>query len=761
MAAGTYYYRVRANNNCGGSAWQAGSTVTVTGTLAPPAGISYPAGNCSGSFKVTWDAVNTATAYTLQRATTASFTDARDVYTGAATSFDQTGLGVGTYYYRVLAVSACGNSAWQAGPAMTVTTTPGAPGNIAYPAGNCGGTFTVTWLPVNGATGYLLQRASNAGFSDAQQVYNGTGTSYGEINLAVGTYYYRVLAKNDCGSSVWAAGPAVTVTAAPPAPAGINYAPTICDGKVGVSWPAVTGASSYTLQRAGSPNFADAITVYSGSALSFEQTGLPAGTYYFQVRAANDCGFSVWATGPAVTLTAAPPAPGSLSYPAGVCGVSFVVSWAQAEGAATYTLQRAANSAFNNAVTVYSGASLYHNETVPGSGTYYYRVRAANGCGTGEWKTGPAVAATPTPATPATITYPSASCSGNYTVSWDAVDGASNYALQRSMDPSFVNSLSVYSGPATSYTELGLGYGTFYYRVQATNGCGTGNWKTGGAVKIGSSPPPSPPATITYPATSVGSSFTVTWAPVSGAADYTLQRAANAAFTGAVTVYTGAATSFTQSGLAKGTYYYRVRAGSDCGNSGWLAGGAIVVGGNQPPVVSGPPQGSAIGAITVSYKFTGQATDPEADPVQYRFSWGDGKTSTWSANASRSHAWSLPNTYCVKVQAKDSKGALSAWSACATIAVSRPPVLNGPPVGPTTGKILTSCKFTGQATDPDGGPIQYRFSWGDGKTSSWSAKTSAYHKWAVPGAYCVKVQAMDDKGLKSSWSGCANILIAE
>jgi hypothetical protein len=70
----------------------------------------------------------------------------------------------------------------------------------------------------------------------------------------------------------------------------------------------------------------------------------------------------------------------------------------------------------------------------------------------------------------------------------------------------------------------------------------------------------------------------VTWAAVSGATSYTLQRANNPSFTGAVIAYTGALTSYSQSGLADGTYYYRVRAANSCGNSGWLSEGAVIVG---------------------------------------------------------------------------------------------------------------------------------------------------------------------------------------
>ena len=769
LVAGAYYYRVKTNNDCGSSSWTVGTLVTVTATLSPPASISYPASTCTAAFRVSWDAVSTATSYTLQRATSSSFAEAKDLYTGPATFFDENGLGLGTYYYRVLATNTCGSSSWQAGSTIMVTTTPGAPASISYPSSNCGGSFAVSWAEVSGASIYTLQRATNMAFTDAKQIHSSTELLFNETNLPAGTYYYRVLASNDCGSSGWMTGAAVAVTAVPPAPASINFSSVSCNGTLTVNWPSVSGASTYTLQRAASSNFADAKTVYSGASNSFEQTDLASGTYYFQVRAGNDCGTSDWKAGPAVAVISFPPAPISITYPTGVCGASFMVSWAAAQDATNYTLQRATDANFTTAVTVYKGPSFHYNETVPGFGTFYYRVQASNSCGISGWEAGSALMATPSSGAPVSITYPNVSCSGNFTVNWATVNGATNYKLQRSMDESFVNYLSVYSGPATSYNESGLGLGTFYYRVQATNGCGTGEWKAGGVINIAPSPPPSLPATITYPASNVGGSFTVAWSSVIGAANYTLQRATGSSFANAVEVYHGTAASYPENGLANGTYYYRVRANSDCGNSGWRTGDAIVVGSNQPPDISGPVNGPAIGKTGVSYKFTftGQATDLDGDALQYRFSWGDGKTSGWATSLSRTHQWSVSNTYDVKVQARDSLKALSGWSDSAAITVTYPPDLAGPPSGPTSGKVKTSYTFTGKATDRDGDPVQYRFSWGDGKTSTWGtsmpsgSEASRTHQWTMPNIYCVKVQAKDNKGVASRWSECASIEITK
>lgn len=112
---------------------------------------------------------------------------------------------------------------------------------------------------------------------------------------------------------------------------------------------------------------------------------------------------------------------------------------------------------------------------------------------------------------------------------------------------------------------------------------------------------PAVPGSISYPSSDADGSFVVSWAAASGAISYTLQRANNPSFSGATTLFTGAATSYNESGLADGNYYYRVRANNTCGSSGWRNGGQIVVGGG--------------GCFALTLGHTGQGANPTASPA--------------------------------------------------------------------------------------------------------------------------------------------------
>jgi photosystem II stability/assembly factor-like uncharacterized protein len=184
----------------------------VTCTLLPaPSWTSYPSSTSStGSFTISWTSVSGATSYVVERSTNSSFSPTEPFYPGSETSINQTGLGSGTYYYRVRAVN-CGLSEWENGSEVTVCIPPAAPASITYPTSSSTGSFTVSWAQVSDATSYVVERSTNSSFSPTSQVYSGSSTSYSQTGLGSGTYYYRVRAVN-CGLSEWENGSGVTVT---------------------------------------------------------------------------------------------------------------------------------------------------------------------------------------------------------------------------------------------------------------------------------------------------------------------------------------------------------------------------------------------------------------------------------------------------------------------------------------------------------------------------------------------------------------------
>ncbi len=117
-------------------------------------------------------------------------------------------------------------------------------------------------------------------------------------------------------------------------------------------------------------------------------------------------------------------------------------------------------------------------------------------------------AASPPPV-PCPITYPTSDCDGSYTVSWEASGGATVYVLERSKGGAYANVYLIIGGN-TSYSESGLGNGSYHYRVRACNASVCSDYCTGDhdcVVYI----PPAAPATLTVPASDADGAYTVSW----------------------------------------------------------------------------------------------------------------------------------------------------------------------------------------------------------------------------------------------------------
>jgi hypothetical protein len=98
---------------------------------------------------------------------------------------------------------------------------------------------------------------------------------------------------------------------------------------------------------------------------------------------------------------------------------------------------------------------------------------------------------------------------------------------------------------------------------------------------------------------------------------------------------------------------------------------------NEPPLTPGAPSGPNTGLIGVEYPFTANTTDPEGDPIEYWFEWGDGENSGWVSPGSANHAWASEGTYGVTVKARDAvHGGESAFSPAHSIEILGGPILD-------------------------------------------------------------------------------------
>jgi len=164
----------------------------------------------------------------------------------------------------------------------------------------------------------------------------------------------------------------------------------------------------------------------------------------------------------------------------------------------------------------------------------------------------------------------------------------------------------------------------------------------------------------------------------------------------------------------KGTYKVKAMATDSQGaSSGWSEPFSVSISGsstvNSPPKKPSPPAGINSGLAGISYTFTGYAADPNRDPLSYTFEWGDGQTSKADfmrsgLSARASHAWPLAGAYSVRVQAEDSSGAQSTWSAAKTVIIKKA-------AGQRASQILEKAYGKVSASKADLAMVKKRIDW--------------------------------------------------
>jgi len=144
---------------------------------------------------------------------------------------------------------------------------------------------------------------------------------------------------------------------------------------------------------------------------------------------------------------------------------------------------------------------------------------------------------------------------------------------------------------------------------------------------------------------------------------------------------------------------------------------------NAAPEQPAAPTGNAAAVVDADCGFTASSTDPDGNDMFYRFDYGDGDTSAWygpqasGVECAGNHTFTASGDYEVKVQAKDTWGFESSWSA--GLAVTIYAYLAGDPNGDLLINIL-DCTFlinylykSGPAPDPlDAGDVS-----GDGSNN--------------------------------------------
>ncbi len=396
-----YYWRVRAKNGAGNGPYS--STFNFTTVIAPPPApaLATPpdgATNVSQTPNLVWNPASGATTYRLQVARDTAFTQ--------ITVDDSTLIGTSraigpllsntTYFWRVRARNAGGNSAYSTRFRFTTTAAPPIPAQVAPvdSATRVARTPTFIWNRVPGATAYHLQISSDPGFGTV--LYN--DSTIVDSARTAGPFpfgarlHWRIRSKNTAGTSPFSVPKVFTIMLEPPAvPTLVSPANNAINQSVTptLRWRSTSLAATYDLQIALDTLMSNIVVADSGITDSSRVVRIaPSTAYYWRVRGQNTEGtnglYSVVRRFSTGNLPPATPIP---TFPvSGDTGVSRTprLRWVGSPGSLQYRVQISRDNIFNQIVADDSTVTdLYYDASLLLANTqYYWRVRAR---GTSGW----------------------------------------------------------------------------------------------------------------------------------------------------------------------------------------------------------------------------------------------------------------------------------------------------------------------------------------------------------------------------------------
>ncbi len=326
------------------------------------------------------------TGFRIERSTDGTtFTTLGTVGAGVTASSDATVASGSTYYYRVIATNAVGDSTPSAQVTIAVAA-PNAPSGLAATIVSAT-RVDLAWTDnSNNEASFRIERSldSFATAPSATLAPARNQTTFSDTTVVPpNTYYYRIVAVNAIATSAPSAVVSAKVSV-PNAPSGL--AATITSAtQVGLAWTDnSTDEASFRIERSTDGTTFTALgTVGAGVTASSDATVTRGSTYYYRVVAVNPVGGST-PSNVVRALVAAPAVPSDLT--AIVMSATRVdLIWTdQSDNESSFRIERSLDSFATAPSATFTAARdqrTYSDATVAATNTYSYRVVAVNGAG--------------------------------------------------------------------------------------------------------------------------------------------------------------------------------------------------------------------------------------------------------------------------------------------------------------------------------------------------------------------------------------------
>ena len=355
----------------------------------------------------TWNAADRAESYELQVSTDQTF---------ATTVIDETGLtdtdftvstafdNATEYFWRLRAVNAGGEGDWSETFSFTTIVAITDQVTLVSPADEATGVPVLTeftWTSADRAESYELQVSTDLTF--ATTVIDETGLNDTDFTVSTAfdnatKYFWRVRAVNAGGEGDWSETFSFTTIVSVPdviTLSGPSHESTGLSIHPSFSWEPDPLATTYTLQITTDPIFGTGVTTYTDiEELYFN---LPVDleystTYYWRVAGVNAAGTGAYNDAYQFTTLDLPvPIQPTVFYPTqGAENVALqpTFSWEDLGDGNIYDFELALNNQYSDPIVALNGiteTSFTPEVPLDPQTTYYWRIRAINEYGPGEW----------------------------------------------------------------------------------------------------------------------------------------------------------------------------------------------------------------------------------------------------------------------------------------------------------------------------------------------------------------------------------------
>ncbi|MEX0720334.1 MAG: T9SS type A sorting domain-containing protein [Balneolaceae bacterium] len=635
-----YFWRVRGVNDEGDGSWSETWGFTTIVDEPGVVDLSEPADeseDLTTTPALNWAASENAESYQVEISTNSSFTDIIRGTEISGTEYTVTeALPNGsTFFWRVRAINEAGESDWS--EIWSFTTIVDQPDVITLvsPPNNATGVSInpgFEWEVMEEADSYNFQLATDAGFNDLVTEESGlesTTTGLEEVLENNTQYYWRVRGVNSGGEGDWSDVWNFTTVVNQPGIVNLISPP---DNATGVSinpdfeWQALEGTVGYDFQIAADEEFNNLVTEeldIESTTISLEETLENDTQYYWRVRGVNSGGNGEWSEAWSFTTIIEVPEIVILEEPVNESenvSTTPAFTWNASERADTYELELSASANFTESTmyrditstefTLQSGLS---NGTI-----YHWRVRAINEGGESEWSE--VWNFTTAISLPGMIDLisPTNGETGielDPVFEWQVSGSADSYDFQLATDSDF-NSLIIDDSDISSTTnspDISLDFNTqYYWRVRGVNDGGEGSWSEpwnfttiieAPGMAVLSEPANNADNISTFP--------TLRWNSAERAESYQVELSANAGFSDIIEAEVVGGTEFSvDDGLEnEATYYWRVRALNDGGESEWSDIWNFTTIVSQPNMVSLESPTNGTTGLELSPEFEWQVLD--------------------------------------------------------------------------------------------------------------------------------------------------------